>query len=469
MREGPGTPWGARGWLRVELAESAEQIEAEMTPPTDLEAAEVAYTRFVEDNLPRNFAGHFIHGMLGMTGFRIFNSPTFLPAYLHLITRAMPGSDFMVGLGQSLQNAGSVLSPVVGAAQIEHRKRVLPASMMMGTLMRVQVAAIAICAWVLAGPPLVFAILFFLFLLGLFQGAQGVAFQMLLAKVIPTHLRGRLQALRNIAGGQVSAGVAWLAGTYLLGKDPLKGGPLALWHNGYATTFALSAILTTLGLSMLAMLMREPEPPVVRPRARTWDRMREFPTLLAADRGYMFFMIAQTCATAGRIAVPFYVLFARHVMPLTGANIGLQSLVLLEGDSLSNLVWGFIGDRFGFRSSFIGAMILWIASTLLLLFAADATMVLVSFAGLGAAQAGFNMSSQTMVLEFGAREDIAMRLGLSQTAQGVMNCFGPLVGGAIAYAFGYRPLFYLSVGFEAIALILLLTVVDEPRYRKRNV
>jgi MFS family permease len=291
---------------------------------------------------------------------------------------------------------------------------------------------------------------------------------MLLAKVIPTRLRGRLQALRNIAGGQVSAGVAWLAGTYLLGKDPLKGGPLALWHNGYATTFALSAILTTLGLSLLAILMREPEPPVVRPRARTWDRMREFPQLLAADRGYMFFMIAQTCATAGRIGVPFYVIFARHVMPLTGANIGLQSLALLEGDSLSNLVWGTIGDRFGFRTSFIGAMTLWIASTVVLLMAANPAMVLAAFAGLGAAQAGFNMSSQTMVLEFGSLQDMPMRLGLSQTAQGLMNFAGPLAGGVIAVAFGYRPLFILSIVFEAIALGLLMFVVDEPRYRRRN-
>jgi MFS family permease len=453
----------------LDKAETVEQIEAELAPITEAEAAEAAYQRFVDDNLPRNFAGHFIHGMLGMTGFRIFNAPTFLPAYLHLIARALPFSDMVVASGVALQNLGSVISPVIGAAQIEHRRRVLPVSMLMGTLMRVQVAAIAICAWVLAGPPLVFAILFFLFLLGLFQGAQGVAFQMLLAKVIPTRLRGRLQALRNIAGGQVSAGVAWLAGTYLLGKNPLKGGPWALWHNGYATTFALSAILTTLGLSMLAILMREPEPPVVRARARTWDRMREFPQLLAADRGYMFFMIAQTCATAGRIGVPFYVIFARHIMPLTGANIGLQSLVLLEGDSLSNLVWGVIGDRFGFRASFIGSMALWIAATLTLLLAGDVTMVLVAFAGLGAAQAGFQMSSQTMVLEFGARQDIAMRLGLSQTAQGFMNFLGPLAGGLIAVAFGYRPLFVTSMVFEAIALMLLIFIVDEPRYRKRDV
>jgi len=452
----------------VDKAETVEDIVAEMAPPTSAELAETEYQRFVDRNLPRNFAGHFIHGMLGMTGFRIFNAPTFLPAYLHLITRAMPGSDLWVSLGVALQQLGSVVSPVVGAAQVEHRKKVLPVSMLMGTLMRVQIIAIAICAWLLKGPPLVFAILLFLLLLGVFQGAQGVAFQMLLAKVIPTRLRGRLQAFRNIAGGQVSAGVAFLAGTYLIGKDPLIGGKFALWHNGYATTFALSAILTTLGLSALAMLMREPEPPTVRARARTWDRMREFPALLVADRGYMFFMIAQTCATVGRIGVPFYVLFARHILPLTGANIGLESLVLLEGDSLSNLIWGPIGDRLGFRASFIGSMGLWIVATLVLLLAASPMMVLVAFFGLGAAQAGFQMSSQTMVLEFGAREDIAMRLGLSQTAQGLMNAIGPVIGGVIAVAAGYRPVFVISMVFEAVALALLIFVVDEPRYRRRN-
>jgi len=449
----------------LDTAETIEQVEAGLAPPTDLEQAEADYERFVEKNLPRNFAGHFLHGMLGMTGFRIFNAPTFLPAYLHLITASMPGSDFLVGLGQSMQQLGSVISPVIGAAQVEHRKRVLPVSMLMGTLMRVQIAAIALCAWFLHGVTLVVAIMFFLMLLGLFQGAQGVAFQMLMAKVIPIRLRGRLQALRNLAGGLISAGLAYLAGRYLIGGKE--------FGNGYATTFVLAAILTSIGLTLLAVMMREPEPPVVRAKARTWDRMLEFPALLAADRGYMFFMIAQTCATAGRIGVPFYVLFARHIMPLTGVeggkNLGLMSVVLFGGDSLSNILWGAIGDRLGFRASFVGSMALWIAATAALLLAQNSGMVLVAFAGLGAAQSGFQMSSQTMVLEFGARQDMPMRLGLSQTAQGLMNTIGPLVGGVIAWVAGYRPVFILSMVFEAIALGLLLWVVDEPRYRRRQV
>jgi len=193
---------------------------------------------------------------------------------------------------------------------------------------------------------------------------------------------------------------------------------------------------------------------------------------MRADRGYMFFMIAQTCATAGRIGAPFYILFAAHVMPITGhgggANLGLLASVLFGGDSFSNLIWGTIGDRFGFRASFVGAMALWIVSTLLLLLAHSEAPVVIAFIGLGAAQAGFQMSSQTMVLEFGARDDVPMRLGLSQTAQGVMNTAGPFVGGVIATFAGYVPVFILSMVFEALALGLLIFIVDEPRYRNRR-
>jgi MFS family permease len=416
--------------------------------------AEAAYDAFVLKNLKRNYAAHYVHGMLGMTGFRLFNAPTFLPAYLHMIS----GSAAVVGLGQALQQLGGIFSPIVGATQIEHRKRVLPVAVVMGISMRIQILGIALAGFVLEGPPLLAAVLLFLFLFGIFSGAQSVAFQLLLAKVIPTARRGRLQALRNITGGAIAAGLSWFAGRYLIETDVLG--------NGYGVTFLLAFGLTSLGLTALRVLMNEPEPPTVRAKSTLRARAKDFPALLRDDRGFMFFMIAQTCAVAGRIAAPFYILYAQQTIELTGENLGYITLAYLGADVVTNLAWGTAGDKYGYRATFIAAMALWIAATVLLMSSTSMAFILMSFFGLGAAASGFMMSTQTMVLEFGGRDDVAMRLALSTTAQGLVSTIGPLAGGVIAASFGYIALFGVSIVFEAAALILLLTLVEEPRWRK---
>ena len=432
---------------------------------------EADYEKFVWDNLNRNYAAHYLHGMLGMTGFRLVNAPTFIPAYLHAMAVNVPaflpfglkmfaGPDAIVGLGLALQQLGAVVSPIVGASQIEHRKRVLPVSMLMGTLMRVQILGIAIAGWLLVKNPLPLLLITmgFLFLLGLFSGAQRVAFQLLLAKVIPISRRGRLQAWRNVTGGLIAAGLSWVAGVYFIGHN--------VFGNGYSTTFAFAFILTSLGLTALRFLLREPEPPTVRAQMSLRDRVRDFPALITGDRDFAFFMLAQTFAVAGRIAAPFYILFARHSIELTGANIGLLSLAYLGADTVTNLLWGYLGDKSGFRSTFIIALVLWIGSTFFLMGVHNTTLIAIAFFGLGAAQSGYMMSASTMVLEFGARDDMAMRLAFSATAEGLMAAVGPLVGGVIATLLGYTTLFGCSITFEVLALIVLLALVKEPRLRK---
>ncbi|MCA3758420.1 MAG: hypothetical protein IM669_12965, partial [Phenylobacterium sp.] len=44
----------------------------------EAEAREAEYEAFVWDNLKRNYIGNYLHGMLGMTGFRLINAPTFM-------------------------------------------------------------------------------------------------------------------------------------------------------------------------------------------------------------------------------------------------------------------------------------------------------------------------------------------------------------------------------------------------------
>lgn len=425
-----------------------------MDAPTPAQR-EADYDAFVEANLRRNYTANFIHGMLGLTGFRLMYAPTLIPSYILLLT----GSATLVGLGQGLLQLGAIISPIVSARNVETRTRILPYAIRVGSMMRLMIMGMALAGWFMTVGewPLTATTLTLFFFLGIFSGSQRVAFQMLMAKVIPLNRRGRLQGYRNLTGGSIAALLSFFAGTWLIDNN--------VWGNGYATTFFVTVVLTTLGLMALQLLMREPDTPVVRSKTTFMERVREFPVLLR-DRDYSWFLVAQGLTIAGRIAAPFYVIVASRQMPLDGYTIGVLSVAFLGADTASNLLWGQMGDRLGFRSTFVLATAIWIASLLLLVNAAEPWQIITAFCGLGAASSGYMMSSSTMVLEFGAREDTPMRIALGTTVEGTIAAIGPLIGGIIVETAGPRVLMELALGFLVSAFLVLVFRVREPRNRK---
>lgn len=420
----------------------------------DLAAREAAYEKFVWDNLRRNYLGNYLHGMLGMTGFRLVNAPTFLPTYLF----AVSGSNTIVGLGLALQQLGGIISPIFGATKIEHRTKVMPAAVLMGSLGRLAVLGMGVAGFFLSGQPLVWALLFFILMFGIFMGAQRVVFSLLMSKVIPISRRGRLQAWRNATGGAIAALLAWVAGRYFVEPN--------LFGNGYGTTFIFAFLLTSAGLWALQILLREPEPPTVRAEARFRDRLREFPALISQDRAYGFFLLVQMLATSARIATPFYILHVGKVIGADGATLGLLSFAFLGADTASNLIWGYLGDKTGFRLVLIVAIAGWVGATLMLLNLHEPVWIFVAFAVLGASLSGYMMAANTMILEFGDRDDLPMRIAVSATAESITATAGPLAGGLVAEAFGYDVVFLSSLGFLAAAFVILIVAVREPRTRR---
>ncbi|RYF94105.1 MAG: MFS transporter [Caulobacteraceae bacterium] len=432
----------------------SEPLDGDVQPvstPDDLPTREAAFHAFVDANLKRNYIGNFVHGMLGMTGFRLINAPTFMPAYLHLIS----GSNTIVGLGLALQQVGGIVSPLVAGAKMEHRPKIMPSAVVLGSLGRMAILGMALAGWFLSGNAQVATLLLFLFLFGVFMGAQRVAFTLLMSKVIPLRLRGRLQAWRNAVGGLIAAVLAYVSGKYLIETNVLG--------NGYSTTFVLAFLLTSAGLWFLQQQIREPAPPTIREPARMRDRMKDIPGLIAADPAYRWFLVVQMLATSARIATPFYILHVGVTMHLDGATLGLLSLAFLGADTVSNIVWGYLGDRSGFRVVLLLSIAGWIAATVALMTLATPVAVFFSFFGLGAAQAGYMMASQTMILEFGHRDDLPMRIGISATAEGVTATLGPLIGGAVADLMGYGVVFGASLGLLGAALLLLVVAVHDPR------
>ena len=165
---------------------------------------------------------------------------------------------------------------------------------------------------------------------------------------------------------------------------------------------------------------------------------------------------------------PFYVLHAGETLNLDGVTIGLLSFAFLGADTLSNLLWGQLGDRRGFRLVFILAIMLWLVAIGAMLLADDRLGFALAFAGFGAANAGYMMAASTLVLEFGQRADVAMRLALSTTAEGVIAAAAPLLGGLLATFAGYPPLLILSGLCLLGALAVLLFRVSNTHAEKRH-
>ena len=435
------------------LLSSVEPIEDDVLAQPGEDDAFARHRAFVEANLKRNYTANFVHGVLGMTGFRLIYAPTIIPAYLLAIT----GSAAAVGLGTALLQLGATISPILSGARIEHRSHILPYSIRVGSMMRLAILGMALAGWFLTGHTLVIVTLALFLFLGFFNGAQRVAFQMIMAKVIPIARRGRLQGYRNMAGGLIAAVLAWFAGKYFIADH---------WFgNGYSTTFLFAFALTSAGLLVLQTMIREPAAPASRPIIPLRERIRQFPQLLE-DRDFARFISAQACATAIRIGGPFWTVYAGQRLGMSGALIGGLSFAFLGADTLSNLLWGPMGDRLGFRIVYILSLACAALGVVLLMTFGTAAAIYLAFVLLGVGGSGWMLAATTMVLEFGAHEDIPMRLAFVTTAEGAVAAIGPVLAGLLVAAAGFEPLFALVLAGIAVALALMVFAVREPRRRE---
>ena len=241
----------------------------------------------VERDLPRNFAALLVHGLLGQTGFRLVNAPTFLPHFASELAGAASGGTVM----RAVQSLGQFLSPLLAVPVVEHRPHAKRLGVVFGSAMRIQILLLAGVALLVRDPAVALWLVWLLMgFFGLALGLQGVAFQVVMAKVIPIQRQGRLLGLRDVASGAVLIGVAAVGGA-LIERFGFAAG------NGY--TFLLAFALTSLGLGAFASV-REPAGRDLRGRTPLAERLREVPALLRAEPDFRRFLSARLFASAAR-------------------------------------------------------------------------------------------------------------------------------------------------------------------------
>src|SRR5215217_631825 len=128
------------------------------------------------------------------------------------------------------------------------------------------------------------------------------------------------------------------------------------------------------------------------------------------------------------------------------------------------LTTGSLADRLGRRRVFAAGMAVFTISSAAAAAATDITMlnVIRAVQGLGAA-AMFATSMALLAQEFPQAQERAKALGVYGATIGASFAFGPLVGGGLTSAFGWRSIFIINIPIGIAALAITRKYVRESK------
>jgi DHA1 family multidrug resistance protein-like MFS transporter len=176
--------------------------------------------------------------------------------------------------------------------------------------------------------------------------------------------------------------------------------------------------------------------------------------------------VAQFIAMMGMsLVVPFLPFYIQTLGVSSPGDIARWSGYVFSGPFFIALfltpLWGLLGDRYGRRIMVIRAVFGLAISQALIGLSQNVEMLFL-FRMLQGALSGFIAASLALVSASTPREHTGYALGLLQTASSSGGVIGPLVGGSLADAFGYRPLFYVVAILCTVAGLLIVRYVEEP-------
>jgi MFS family permease len=288
-------------------------------------------------------------------------------------------------------------------------------------------------------------------------GTSTLAFQDVVAKVIPPRRRGSFFGTRQLFGGLLTFAIVGPLVRWLLGEASPLPSPYNFGVLGVLAWISLSA-----GLIAFAIVKEPPQTRLGR-RMRVIEGLRRAPAILRANANYRWFIISRMLTRVGQIAEPFYIIYAIEALGLPSGVAGVFLAVRAISGALSNLLWSRISARQGTRRLILLTGVLFVlAPALALAGPAIAGALGLGQLGLvvaigmvflvaGVANDGNGISSNTYLLEIVPEDERPTYIGLANTTLGVVT-FLPVLGGWLVANVGYSGTFGIGVTFALLGL-----------------
>lgn len=412
------------------------------------------YEQLIKKNFRFNFAVNLVDVAAFMFGSSFMSISTVLPIYIIHFT----DNPMLIGLISVIASAGYLLPQIFTANIVERApiKKFFPFNLGL-ILERIPVLLLAPTTFFLATTNPTLALAVFFFLIGwqnLGAGGLMVGWQDMIAKIIPVENRGKFFGVSNFIGN-FSGILGAVTVSWLLTRNEFP--------TGFVIAFTCATVFNMISWAFLG-LTREPRDPETKPHVSHSDYFKKLPSVVRANKNFRNYLITQITSVFGSMAAGFLLVYSLQKWDLSDGQAASFNIALLLGQSIANLLLGFLADRTGHKFILeisIGANIL---SFLLALIAPSPSWFYAIFALRGINLAGNFISGLSLPLEFSEPMNRPTYIGLASTIAGIAGALAPIIAGGLASTIGYPMLFAISATIAGFAFILMRWLVLDPRH-----
>lgn len=370
-----------------------------------------------------------------------FDPSIVLPVFVALFT----SSPLLIGAPAAIRLAGLYLPQLPVAIGIRHLQHIKPFFFWQAAVGRAALGGCVVAALVANAVPAEVVLTVLLVAWAVFsftEGAATLAWLDLVGEVVHARLRGRYFGVVGALGGALAIAAGFVV------------------SEAMAADIAASTFARLFGWGCLAFLVSVVCIALVRERRDNATPSLDEPPLShirSLVRGGHLLRVgtAQVLAGSLQLALPFYVLFARDNVGLSGEWLGTFIVAQTVGGSVSALAWARIAEHHGARQVVMLSTILLIAIPALAMAAERAFggfLLLLVFFLAGAARGGSMAGFWQYILDLVASPDRRLFMGLANTAN-APTLLMPVIGGVLLAWGGFMWLFAASIALGVLAVI----------------
>ncbi len=408
------------------------------------------------DQEKKNYRWNFTTLLLDWSVFMVAMSFASVNTVLPAFARRLTSSSFLIGLVPALSTLGLYLPQILTANFIEKLKRNKDFIMLVTAGERIPWLILFLGVIFLSpSSPLMLPAFLLLYAVTAFSGGVAIpAWQDMLAKLIPVRRRGFFFGWTNSLAGGGGIAAAFLS-VHLLNRFP--------YPRNFSLCFLFAFIFTSISWVFLG-LVREPTDSRRGNKSTLKDYLRRLPILLRKDKNFRSFLVSNALLSCRGMATAFFTVHAMNKLALPDSQIGMFTLFLLGGQTVSSVLWGYLGDRKGYKMVMELGGVLSILSITLALFSSTVYMFYAVFFVFGWAFSAQLISGMGMVLEFSKSKTRPTYIASANTFKAPFMALSPLLGGFLADRISFPFVFVLTILVLLGGISCLALLVKEPRH-----